>query len=115
MAQPRIHVDVRSPDNGIRVLDIEGEITGSAQEALFAAYSAASGNARAIILNLSEVQSIDSLGVGLLIALLACVRKQRQRLLAYGLSEHCRRAFELTHLDEMVGLYTDEAEALGSF
>ncbi|MBN1139376.1 MAG: STAS domain-containing protein, partial [Anaerolineae bacterium] len=59
---------------------------------------------RVIILNLSEVLSIDSLGAGLLIALLARARRRKQQLLAYGLSEHCRRAFELTHLDEMVGL-----------
>jgi anti-sigma B factor antagonist len=114
MAQPKIHIAVRSPAGGIRILDIQGGITGDAGEALFAAYNAASNDARAIILNLSEVPAIDSLGAGLLIALLARVRKQRQRLLAYGLSEHCRRAFELTHLDEMVGLYRDEAEAIGS-
>jgi anti-anti-sigma factor len=63
---------------------------------------------------LSAVQSIDSTGAGLLIAMVAHVRKQGQRLLAYGLSEQWRRAFELTHLDEAIGLYTDEAEALRS-
>ena len=115
MVQPSVRIDPRSPAEGITILDIHGEITGSAEEALFAAYSATGSNARAIILNLSQVPSIDSLGAGLLITLLARVRKQRQRLLAYGLSEHCRRAFELTHLDEVVSLYADEAEALGSF
>lgn len=115
MTQPKIQIDVRSPVEGVSILDIRGEITGSAEEALLAAYSAASSNTRAIILNLSEVPSIDSLGAGLLITLLARVHKQRQRLLAYDLSENCRRAFELTHLDEVVGLYADEAEALGSF
>jgi anti-anti-sigma factor len=114
MAQHKIHIDVRSPATGISILDIQGGISGSAEEALFAAYNEASNDARAIILNLSEVPAIDSLGAGLLIALLARVRKQGQRPLAYGLSEHCRRAFELTHLDEVVGLFRDEAEAMGS-
>jgi anti-anti-sigma factor len=114
MAQPTVRIDIRSPAEGISILEIEGDITAGAEEALFAAYNAAGGQARAIILNLSEVSSIDSMGAGLLIALLARVRKQGQRLLAYGLSEHCRRAFALTHLDEGVRLCGDEAEALGS-
>ena len=114
MEQLKIQIGVRSPAEGIRILDIQGGISGGADEVLFAAYNAASNDARAIILNLSEVPAIDSLGAGLLIALLARVRKQGQRLLAYGLSEHCRRAFELTYLEEMVGLARDEAEAIGS-
>ena len=115
MSQPKVQIDVRSPAEGIRILDIRGEITASAEEALSAVSGTAGSDVRAIILNLSEVPSIDSLGAGLLITLLARVRKQRQRLLAYGLNEHCRHAFELTHLDEIVGVYTDEAEALGGF
>ncbi len=114
MAQPKVQIDVRSPAEGVTILDIRGEITASAEEALFAAYGTAGSQARTIVLNMGEVQSIDSLGAGLLIAMLARARKQRQRLLAYGLSIHCRRAFELTHLDEAVGLYADEAQALNS-
>ena len=114
MANPEVTIDVRRPAAGIKILDIQGEITGSAEGTLMAAYGAAGSEARTIILNLSKVPSIDSLGAGLLIALLAAVRKRKQRLLAYGLSEPCQRAFRLTHLDEAVGLYPDEAEALGS-
>jgi anti-sigma B factor antagonist len=112
MAQPKVHIDVRSPTEGIRILDMQGEITGSAEDALLAAYGTAGSQAKAILLNFSEVHSIDSLGAGLLIALLARVRKKRQRLLAYALNDSCRRAFELTHLDREAGLYANEAKAL---
>jgi len=114
MAQPSIHVDVRSPTQGIGILEMRGELTGFAEDALFAAYSTAGSETRAILLNLSGVHSIDSLGAGLLITLLFHVRKEGQRLLAYGLNDACQRAFELTHLDEAVGVYPDEAMALGS-
>ncbi len=114
MAQSIVDIEVRSPAEGSKILDIQGEITGSVEEALFAALSRAGSDAKTILLNLSAVPSIDSAGAGLLIALLARVRNQRQRLLAYGLSESCRRAFELTHLDEAVGVYADESEALAS-
>jgi anti-sigma B factor antagonist len=114
MAQPKVHINVRSPTENIRILDMQGEITGSAEDALLAAYGTAGSHAEAILLNFSEVQSIDSLGAGLLIALLARVRRKRQRLLAYGLNDSCRRAFDLTHLDQAVGLYANEAKALDS-
>jgi anti-anti-sigma factor len=114
MAQPSIHVDVRSPTQGIGILEVQGELTGSAEEALLAAHGTAGSEATAILLNLSGVHAIDSLGAGLLITLLAHVRKKGQRLLAYGVSDACRRAFELTHLDEVVGVYPDETMALGS-
>jgi anti-anti-sigma factor len=114
MAQPEVTIDVRGPAAGIKILDVQGAITGSAEESLMAAYVAAGSEARIIVLNFRQVPSIDSVGAGLLIALQARVRKHKQRLLAYGLSEPCRQAFSLTHLDEAVGLYVDEAEAVAS-
>jgi anti-anti-sigma factor len=114
MMQVKVQIDVRSPTEGVRTLDIQGEITGCAEEEIFTAYKKAGSQAKTIVLNLSEVQSIDSLGAGLLITMVAHARKQRQRLLAYGLSKQCRQALELTHLDEVVGLYADEAQALNS-
>jgi len=39
-------------------------------------------------------------------------QRQRQRLLAYGLSEHYRQIFDLTRLNEAIGIYSSEAEAL---
>jgi anti-anti-sigma factor len=114
MAQSKMQIDVRSPTDGISILDMQGELTGSAEEALFAACGAAGGDAKTVLLNLSGVHSMDSLGAGLLIMLLAHVRQERQRLLAYGLNDACWRAFELTHLDKAVGVHADEARALES-
>jgi len=54
MALPQVQIDMRSLPEGIKILDIQGEITESAEEALFAARSAASSGVRAIILNLSK-------------------------------------------------------------
>lgn len=114
MDQPDIQVDVRSPAEGIGVLELRGELTGSAENGLLVAYSTVGSEARAILLNLGGLHAIDSLGAGLLIALLAHVQKKGQRLLACGLNDACRRAFELTHLDGVVGVYADETGALAS-
>lgn len=114
MAQPALHVDVRHPAEGIGVLDVQGELTGTAEEALLAADGTAGGGAKVVLLNLGGVRSIDSLGAGLLIALQSAARKKGQQLLAYGLNDTCLRAFTLTHLDEVIGIYPDESAALGS-
>jgi anti-sigma B factor antagonist len=114
MTQPKIQIGVRSPSEGIGILDMQGPITRSAEEALLEAYGATESDARAILLNLSEVQSISSHGAGLLIQLLARGRKKGQRLLASGLNDSSQRAFEVTRLDEAIGIYPDETRALAS-
>ena len=35
-------------------------------------------------------------------------------MLAYGLSEHYRQIFELTRLDEAVGIHDSEADAIAA-
>ena len=35
----------------------------------------------------------------------------QERLVAFGLNEHYRQIFELTRLDEAIGIYDSEAEA----
>jgi len=40
--------------------------------------------------------------------------RNRQRLMAYGLTDHYRQIFELTRLDEAIGIHNDEAGALAA-
>jgi anti-sigma B factor antagonist len=47
----------------------------------------------------------------LLVTLLVRANRQKQRLLAYGLSDHYRQIFELTRLNEAIAIYTSEDEA----
>jgi anti-sigma B factor antagonist len=46
------------------------------------------------------------------VTLLVRAQRQRQRVLAYGLSDHYRQIFELTRLDEAVGIHDSEEDAL---
>jgi anti-sigma B factor antagonist len=55
---------------------------------------------------------MNSGGIGLLVTLLVRAQRQRQRVLAYGLTDHYRQIFELTRLDEAVGIHDTEDEAL---
>lgn len=55
---------------------------------------------------------MNSSGIGLLVTLLIRAQRQKQRLLAYGLSDHYRQIFELTQLDKAIGICPSEVDAL---
>jgi anti-sigma B factor antagonist len=115
MNKTSITVHVRKPDNHTGIIDISGEVNAFAEDALMDAYTQASnGNTHAIILNFSGLEYMNSSGIGLLVTLLIRVNRQKQKLLAYGLSEHYRQIFELTRLNEAIGIYATEAEALAA-
>jgi anti-anti-sigma factor len=97
------------------VIHVQGEITGFAEEELMNAYNEASENqARTIVLDFSELEYMNSTGIGLLVTLLIRTQRRQQRLLACGLSEHYKQIFDLTRLNEAIGLYDTEAAALAS-
>jgi anti-sigma B factor antagonist len=97
----------------VSVIDIRGDVTAGSEDVLMAAYDEA-GDARAIILNFSELSYMNSGGIGLLVTLLVRANRQGRRLLAFGLSEHYRQIFELTRLDEAVGIHDSEQDAVAA-
>jgi anti-anti-sigma factor len=114
MPQPTVEMQVhRRP--GVSVITIRGEVTGFAEEALMSAYNEASeSDARIIILDFGELEYMNSSGIGLLVTLLIRAQRQEQRLLACGLSDHYRQIFDLTRLNEAIGIYDSQAEALAA-
>jgi len=101
--------------NGYSVIDFEGEVNGFAENMLMDAYKQASqNNAKVIIFNFDKLEYLNSSGIGLLVTILIRAQRQNQRLLACGLSEHYREIFTLTRLDEAIGIYDTEADAITS-
>ena len=97
------------------VVDIRGEVTSMAENVLMDAYTqATAAGARTIILNFSAMEYMNSGGIGLLVTLLIRMKRQQQRLLTFGLSDHYRHIFDLTRLDEAIGVYETEVEALAA-
>jgi anti-sigma B factor antagonist len=115
MQHAQIVFGVRSANTGASVIDVQGELTSAAEPALMDAYTQASANGvRTIILNFSGLEYMNSSGIGLLVTLLIRINRQKQRLLTFGLSEHYQHIFELTRLNEAIGMYDSEAEALAA-
>lgn len=115
MPQANVKMNVRKPNAEVSVIDIEGEVTAFAESVLMDAYSEASSNGKkAIILNFSDLDYMNSSGIGLLVTLLIRAQRQGQSLLAYGLSEHYRQIFELTRLNEAISCFQGEQEAVAA-
>lgn len=115
MPQANVVMNVRRLSPTTSVIDIQGEVSAFAEKVLMDAYAEASSpTTTTIILNFGGLDYMNSSGIGLLVTLLIRVNRQKQRLLAYGLSEHYLHIFKITRLDEAIGIYDTEDQALSS-
>jgi anti-sigma B factor antagonist len=113
MSHTNVTMHVRHVTPRTSVIDITGEVNAFAEAALTDAYTEASTPSTVnIVLNFSGVEYMNSSGIGLLVTFLIRANRQKQRMLAYGLSEHYKQIFELTRLNEAIGIFDSEAEAV---
>lgn len=113
MAAP-LQAHVRHQPNAA-VIDLSGDIDGTAEDALQKAYSdAAAQKPHAVLLNFSSVDYINSKGIALIVMLLAQARKSGTRLLTTGLSPHYIEIFNITRLSDFMKFYPDEQSALAN-
>jgi anti-sigma B factor antagonist len=108
-------LEVRDAGGGACIVGVRGEITAASEDALMDAYVRAGGeNVKAIVLDFSELDYMNSGGIGLLVTLLVRANRAKQKLLAFGLNEHYRQIFELTRLDEAIAIHASEADAVAA-
>ena len=106
---------LRIPRARVVVLDLSGDLRGDAREDLETAYAdAATREPQSVVLNLTDVEYMDSTGIALLVGLLARTRRDGRELSAYGLSDHYREIFAITRLSEFIHVYDDEPSAVGN-
>lgn len=115
MTQDTVGMEVHRAGDALGVITVHGDVTAASEEALMDGYTrAAEGSPRAILLDFSALEYMNSGGIGLLVTLLVRANRAKQRLLACGLNDHYRQIFELTRLDEAISIYGDETEALAA-
>ena len=106
---------VRRLNVDISIIDISGEINAQAEDALMGAYTEATReNPGTIVLNFTDLEYMNSRGIGLLVTLLIRVKRNGQRLLAFGLSDHYRQIFDVTRLGEAIQIFNTEEETLAA-
>ena len=102
---------------GVTVLDISGRITLGEGNVILREIvrDLAEKGAKAIVLNLSEVQYVDSSGVGELVKAHTTIRNQGGQLKLANLNKRVHDLLELTRLSAVFDIQKDETSAIRSF
>jgi anti-anti-sigma factor len=109
-----IQVSVRDA-GGATVIDLVGDVTTFAEEAINQAYQSASADgAINIVFNFRENDYINSAGIAILIGVVTEARKRDQKLLMTGLSPHFQKIFRMVGLTQYADLYPSVDDALAS-
>lgn len=108
-------IDKRQRD-GATILDLQGRITiGEGDVALREAVLAAVGEgATNILLNMGRVRTIDSSGVGELVAAYTTVTNRGGKLRLFSLPKRVLGVLEITQLITVLDILEDEDEAVAS-
>ena len=102
---------------GVAILDLSGRIVlGDGSAALRDAIRdlAASGQ-KLILLNLADINYIDSSGLGELVASFATIRRQGGQLKLLKLTTRVHDLMQVTKLYTVFDVYNSESEAIDSF
>jgi len=100
---------------GVALIDLRGDIDGTAEEALEHAYARAEQHdPAAILLNFSQVAYINSKGLALIVLLLRRALAADRQLVACCLSDHYLEIWTITRLADYIAVYPDEPAALAN-
>jgi anti-anti-sigma factor len=95
---------------GAAVIELSGEVDGSAAGVLTDAYQTAVGAGAelgTVVLDFAAVDYINSTGIALIVSVLARARAERRKVVACGLSPHYREIFDITRLSDFIELFPD--------
>jgi anti-sigma B factor antagonist len=103
---------------GAAVIELRGEVDGSAAAVLTAAYeravqpgdrpqATAGADPGTVVLDFAAVDYINSTGIALIVSVLARARAERRKVVASGLSAHYREIFDITRLSDFIELFPD--------
>jgi anti-sigma B factor antagonist len=102
--------------NDVTVVELRGAVDGDIVEPLRNAVTEIiAGHRAGIVLNLSDVDFIDSQGLELLLWVRDYCRQNRVQLRLAGLAEHCAKILEITRLQDEFDYHAELAEAVKSF
>ncbi len=91
--------------DGEAIIDLAGDLDGTAGPALGEAWIAASsGGVDRVVLDFSGTGYMNSTGIALIVELIGRARASGCRLSARGLSPHYRQIFEITRLADFIGI-----------
>jgi anti-sigma B factor antagonist len=110
-------ITVRDHEEGVKILDLKGKITiGLGDVALRnAVHEQLDTGARKILINLKDVSTIDSSGVGELVSTYTTVTNRGGKLKLEHLPPKVSDILQITQLITVFETFSDEDEAIWSF
>ncbi len=115
MVSVNIDMAVKRHTEKIAVIHIRGDVTAACEQVLSQAWDEASlAPTRVVIIDFTDLSYMNSSGIGMLVTVLVRANRAKQKLLAFGLTDHYRQIFTLTRLDEAIGIHDDEAAAVAA-
>jgi anti-sigma B factor antagonist len=113
MNMDNLTTNVRQVSGGIGVIEVHGVLTSGAEDKLMIAYQQATDEDRSVVIfNFSDMEYINSSGIGLLITILIRAKRKGHKLVACGLKDHFRQIFLLTRLEEAMPVFDSEEDAV---
>lgn len=93
-------VTLAAGERGTATIRVRGEIDGSAKAVFPAAYAeaVATGDPATILLELTDVDYINSTGIAVIVGVVAQARADRRTIAVAGLTEHYKHIFTITRL-----------------
>lgn len=111
----RFSVKIRQQDH-VALVDVGGHLTYFEVRALRdSVQSLLREGLRNILLNLSELEYLDSSGIGELARIYVTVVKQGGTMKVVGLAPKVEEVLKITHLSQVLQEFPDEQTALRSF
>jgi anti-anti-sigma factor len=95
----------------LAIIDLEGDVTIFAEEAISRAYQEASDdNPTNIALNFTRSEYINSAGIAVIINIVTEARKNSQRIFIVGLTPHFQKIFKMVGLAQYAQILDTEEE-----
>ena len=99
----------------ITVLRFSGDITSTSKETVLGTSRGLPPEVKRILLDLSNVEYINSSGIALIIQALMQARDTGQSVHTFGLSDHFRNVFTVVGMTKYTELHADELSAYAAF
>jgi len=102
--------------NDVTVIELQGEVDGDITDSVKDTItSVVAGSRTRIVLDMSEVNAIDSQGLELLLWVRQYCRRNKTQLKLAGLDENIEKILEITGLQTDFDRHTELSEAVRSF
>ena len=100
---------------GILILDLKGRITVGEEAGILRAEFGTLAGAANVILNMQQVEYVDSTGLGALVLGFTSLRKRAGRLILENLTRRNIELLLFTKLTTVFEIFDDEQDAVNSF